>query len=213
VARPRGSQEAAHCFREPTTVSLLTRLYVPSGDVAEPAYAAKTNHWASSMKRETGPQGCIRRLGIAGTTCWLGVGTDRRRHQPAARRPRAAGAGRPRADRSLGSSLGRGRMARIEAASAAISNRALLRSRATELGRAESVAPLGWPSPRFRVKTHSWLCRSGRHGEKVHHTHRAAASPYTYGEADFVDRVGHSISWHIVSSPDASHFAKLARSR
>jgi hypothetical protein len=36
---------------------------------------------------------------------------------------------------------------------------------------------------------------------------------YAYGEANFVDRVGHSISWHIVSSPDASRVARLARSR
>jgi hypothetical protein len=33
---------------------LLTRLYVPSGDVAEPAYAAKTSHWAAVMKRGSG---------------------------------------------------------------------------------------------------------------------------------------------------------------
>jgi hypothetical protein len=33
---------------------LLTRLYAPSGDVAEPAYAARTSHWAASMKRGAG---------------------------------------------------------------------------------------------------------------------------------------------------------------
>jgi hypothetical protein len=54
--------------RAPRSSVLLTRLYAPSGDVAEPAYAARTSHWAASMKRETGLRGCIKRLGIAGTT-------------------------------------------------------------------------------------------------------------------------------------------------
>jgi hypothetical protein len=34
---------------------LLTRLYVPSGDVAEPAYAAKTSHWAAVMTTRRPP--------------------------------------------------------------------------------------------------------------------------------------------------------------
>jgi hypothetical protein len=35
----------------------------------------------------------------------------------------------------------------------------------------------------------------------------------SYSEANFLVRVRHSISWHIVSSPDASRVAKLASSR
>jgi hypothetical protein len=50
---------------------LLTRLYVPSGDFAEPAYAATTSHWAAWVKREAKTSSCIIRLGIAGTTFWL----------------------------------------------------------------------------------------------------------------------------------------------
>jgi hypothetical protein len=33
----------------------------------------------------------------------------------------------------------------------------------------------------------------------------------SYSEANFVVRIGHSISWHIVSRPDESHVAGLAR--
>jgi Phage integrase family len=40
--------------RAPRSSVLLTRLHAPSGDVAEPAYAAKTSHWAAVMKRGFG---------------------------------------------------------------------------------------------------------------------------------------------------------------
>jgi hypothetical protein len=53
---PRGSEVSA----------LLTRLYVPSGDFAEPAYAARTSHWAARVKREARTSGFIIRIGDCG---------------------------------------------------------------------------------------------------------------------------------------------------
>ena len=47
---------------------LLKRLYLPSGDFAEPAYAARTSHWATSLKRGAGLRVAPSALGIAGTT-------------------------------------------------------------------------------------------------------------------------------------------------
>jgi hypothetical protein len=47
---------------------LLTRLYAPSGDFAEPAYTARTSHWAASVKREARTSVASSTLGIAGTT-------------------------------------------------------------------------------------------------------------------------------------------------
>jgi hypothetical protein len=47
---------------------LLKRLYLPSGDFAEPAYAARTSHWAASLKRGAGLRVAPSALGIAGTT-------------------------------------------------------------------------------------------------------------------------------------------------
>ena len=40
---------------------LLTRPYAPSGDFAEPAYAARTSHWAASMTRSR-TSGCAERF-------------------------------------------------------------------------------------------------------------------------------------------------------
>jgi hypothetical protein len=45
---------------------LLTRLYAPSGDFAEPAYAARTSHRAALMKCEAMTFGCIEHVGDCG---------------------------------------------------------------------------------------------------------------------------------------------------
>jgi hypothetical protein len=47
-------------------VSPATRLYAPSGDFAEPAYAARTSHWATVVKLEAGALGCIGGIGDYG---------------------------------------------------------------------------------------------------------------------------------------------------
>jgi hypothetical protein len=52
---------------------LLTRLYVPSGDFAEPAYAARTSHWAARLKREARTWGCIIRIGDYGDNFLAGA--------------------------------------------------------------------------------------------------------------------------------------------
>jgi hypothetical protein len=116
------------------------RLYAPSGDFAEPAYAARTSHWAASMKRGAGLRVAPSALGIAGTTRQLdlrqavpsrarfaggnayksssfGIGADSGHHETASRecRPRRAGAGRWRADRSPGWSRNPGRRRRAMA--------------------------------------------------------------------------------------------------
>jgi hypothetical protein len=107
--------------RAPRSSVLLTRLYAPSGDVAEPAYAARTSHWTASTKRRQDLEVALGAWGLRGQlVSWASalIGHKHRR-QPRARRPRPAGGGRPRADRSSGSSRGRGRTARIEAASVA----------------------------------------------------------------------------------------------
>jgi hypothetical protein len=45
---------------------LLTRVYVPSGDFAEPAYAARTSHRAAVMKCKSMASSCAQRAGDCG---------------------------------------------------------------------------------------------------------------------------------------------------
>ena len=62
---------------------LLTRLYAPSGDFAEPAYAARTSHRAAVCKQIFGGSGCSPELGIAGTTANFAPGPGERRRRAA----------------------------------------------------------------------------------------------------------------------------------
>ena len=80
LLRPWGVLRAIKGRRAPgwpaggTEVSvLLTRLYVPSGDFAEPAYAARTSHWAARVKREARTPGCIIRIGDCGDNFQTGA--------------------------------------------------------------------------------------------------------------------------------------------
>jgi hypothetical protein len=102
---------------------LLTRLYAPSGDFAEPAYAARTSHWAASMKRAVRTSGCIWRIGDCGDNIWTSAPIGHCSPRP------------ERGKRGLRQGPDR------EAAPTVWSSRALLGSRATELGGAELVAP------------------------------------------------------------------------
>jgi hypothetical protein len=43
---------AIHPHKHSTPSVLLTRLYLPSGDLVRPAYAASTRHWVTRSQRD-----------------------------------------------------------------------------------------------------------------------------------------------------------------